>query len=160
MTINQAMTKARQMMKNHDLPYWTVTYNNRKRAFGVCSYRYQQIQLSRHLIPVMPDKAIINVIIHEIAHALTPGHHHDSVWQAKCIELGGNSQRCGGYDHYKDGIKGREEFEEKTSKWTLTCPICGAIYYRNRRPSSSISCGEHGDRVFNIKYKMILTQNH
>ena len=131
----------------------------RKRAFGVCNYTYKQIELSAYLIPECTDKSIKETIIHEIAHALTPGHHHDNVWKMKCIELGGNGQRCGGADNYKDGKEGRQVVMEKLAKYTLTCPVCGAVYHKNRRPSSAISCGKHG-RGYDVKYKLTVTQNY
>jgi len=161
MTINQAMTTARQMMKSYnELSSWRVTYNNRKRAFGVCNYKHSQIELSRHLVPVMTDEAIIDTIIHEIAHALTPGNNHDYVWQSKCVELGGNGQRTGGSHLYKDGVDGQREFQEKTAKYTLSCPCCDNVSYLNRRPRGSVSCGKHNSRGYNEKYKMTIVQNH
>ena len=133
--------------------------NNRKRAFGVCNYRYRQIELSFLLIPAMSDEGIKDTIIHEIAHALTPGHGHDKIWKSKCIELGGNGQRLGGLDKYKDGKAGHEVLQEKIAKYTLSCPCCDNKSYRNRKPSVLISCGMHG-RGYNPKYKMIITQNY
>ena len=47
MTINQALTLARKIMSNHkELSSWRVTYNNRKKAAGVCCYTDKEIQLS------------------------------------------------------------------------------------------------------------------
>lgn len=40
----------------------------------------------------------------------------------------GNGQRCGGSDNYKDGKEGRQVVMEKLAKYTLTCPVCGAVY--------------------------------
>lgn len=160
MTINQALILAKKLMNIHnELRYWNVTCNKRKRAFGVCNYTKKQIELSALLIPVMTDEAIKDTIIHEIAHALTPGHNHDRIWKSKCIELGGNGQRCGGSDKYKDGEKGRIIAQEKIAKYTLTCPVCGKTYHKNRKPTHALSCGEHG-RGFDLKYKLVVTQNY
>lgn len=160
MTINQALTLARKLMKNHsELRLWSVTTNKRKSAFGVCNYTKRQIELSMLLVPVMTDEGIKETIIHEIAHALTPDHHHDRVWKAKCIELGGTGNRCGGSEKYMDGEKGREINEQKMAKYTLTCPECGEIYHRNRKPTRATSCGKHG-RGYNPKYKLVVTQNY
>jgi ribosomal protein L37AE/L43A len=160
MTTRQAVLLAEKMLKEHkELRNWKVTLNRRKGAFGVCNYRYNQIELSSLLIPETTDDSILNTIIHEIAHALTPGHHHNSVWRAKFIELGGDGRRCGGQDDFKNGSNGKKEFEKKTSKYTLTCPVCGKKTYMNRRPSRIYACGQHG-RGFNIKYKLTITQNY
>lgn len=161
MDINQAITVANIIISKHtELRYWTVTLNNRKRSFGVCSYVKRSIQLSTHLVPFMTDEAIVNTIIHEIAHALCPGHSHDNVWRNKCIELGGDGKRCGGEDKYEGGKVGMQATQEKLAKYTLTCPCCNNKSYKHRMPSKSISCGICSPRAYNLKYKMILTQNY
>lgn len=121
MTINQAIKLAQKMMSKYpELKYWSVTFNKRKSAFGVCNYTRKQIELSALLIPVMTDEAIEETTIHEIAHALTRGHNHDNVWKTKCVELGGNGQRCGGSNKYKDGYVGRQVVEQRLAKYTLS----------------------------------------
>ena len=160
MTINQALTLARKLMSNHkELKNWSVTHNNRKRAFGVCRYNKRQIELSALLVPAMTEDAIRDTIIHEIAHALTPGHNHNRVWKMKCIELGGDGQRCGGANKYKDGAVGQATIQQSLAKYTLTCPVCGEAYHKNRKPTRSHSCGKHG-KGYRPEYKLILTQNY
>ena len=163
MTVAEAVKMATKMLREHkELNGWRVVLNRRKSAFGVCNYRTKEIQLSSLLVPVTTDESVTDTIIHEIAHALCPKQGHNRIWQRKCIELGGNGQRCGSSDNYKDGIDGKKEFEQKTSKYTLTCPECDHKSYQNRRPSRgrSYSCGKHGTRGYNEKYKLILTQNY
>jgi len=36
-----------------------------------------------------------SVILHEIAHALTPGAKHGYTWKLKCIEIGGDGNTLG-----------------------------------------------------------------
>jgi len=160
MTINQAITLAKKIISNHsELRYWKVTTNRRKATFGVCDYTRRQIELSEYKVPVMTDEAIFDTIVHEIAHALTPGHNHDRVWKAKCIELGGDGKRCHGAEKFKGGVEGMKIAMEKVAKYTLTCPVCGNKVYKNRRPRVSSSCGQHGRR-YDEMYKFIVVQNY
>jgi len=158
MTINQAVTLAKNLLgKHNELRGWRITTNRRKSSFGVCSYTKKEIQLSYFLIPECTEQGVIDTIIHEIAHALTPGHHHDNVWKRKCIELGGNGQRVGEDTKYKND---RVDVMEKIKKYTLTCSVCGEKYYVGRLPKYTMSCGMHGIKGFNPDYKLIVTQNY
>lgn len=157
MTINQAVTLAKNLLEKHiELRGWRVTTNRRKSAFGLCSYTKKEIQLSSFLIPECTEQGIIDTILHEIAHALTPGHHHDNVWKRKCLELGGNGERVGSDTKYK---KDRVDVLEKLQKYTLTCPVCGEKYYVGRLLKGDRFCGKHG-KGFNPMYKLIVTQNY
>lgn len=161
MTINEAYVLAVSLKNKHpELSSWKVSFNNRKKAFGICNYRTREISLSKLFIPFMTDEAVKDTIVHEIAHALTKGHDHDNVWKRKCIELGGNGYRISGVENFKNGIDGILEFGAKNCKYTLTCPTCGCKVHLNRKPKLTRSCGEHGDTRYNPLHKMILTQNY
>lgn len=160
MTVTEALLLANDLKNKHiELLTWSVTHNRRKRSFGVCSYTKREIQLSILLIPTMTDEAIFDTIVHEIAHALTPGHGHDNIWKRKCIELGGDGQRTGSSEKFKDGLDGKIQFHKVASKYTLTCPCCGYTTFMNRKPKRSYSCGKHGVG-YDSRYKLILTQNY
>lgn len=162
MNIAQAINLAYEKLGMHpELDKWIVTSNRRKSAFGLCSYRRKEIQLSETLVPAMTDEAILDTIYHEIAHALTEGHKHNRVWSAKCIELGGNGQRCGGSHKYENGKVGKDMLMKNIAKYTLTCPDtnCGHISHMHRKPKRSFSCGQHGGG-YNPKYKLEVTQNY
>jgi predicted SprT family Zn-dependent metalloprotease len=65
---------------------------------------------------------IVDTLLHEIAHALVgPGHGHDAVWKAKCVEVGARPQRCGNADM-------------PPGRWRASCPSCKQVFSRHRRP--------------------------
>ena len=160
MTRLEITTLAKRLISNHiELSGWSFIFNNRKRSFGLCSYNKKTIELSSYLVVGMTDKAVFETIIHEIAHALTPGHAHDYIWERKCIELGGDGKRCGDFTKFKEGKETQTEVYSRISKYTLTCPCCGYTTYMNRKPKRSYSCGKHGVG-YNPLYKFIITQNY
>lgn len=160
MTRTEITRLANELMSKHiELVNWKFVFNSRKHSFGLCSYGRKTIELSSYLTVEMTDKGIKDTIIHEIAHALTPGHNHDYFWKRKCIELGGDGERCGNYNKFKDGKASEKEVYSRISKYTLTCPCCGYTAFMNRKPKKSYSCGKHGVG-YDSKYKFIITQNY
>lgn len=154
MTIPQAFELATLLKNMHpELKDWSVRFNKRKKSFGLCDYDNKTIGLSEYYIPYCTNYSILNSIFHEIAHALLPDHHHDDVWVAKCIELGGDGKRTGGGNDY---IKnGREMLFQSISKYTLTCPKCGYKYFANRKPKGDNCCGWHDEDI-----SLIVTKNY
>ena len=132
-----------------------------KTKFGFCDGEKKQIGLSEYMVPYMTDKAVRDVIIHEIAHAFTPGHNHDEVWRRKCIALGGSGETAGDYNNFIDGEKTSLILEEKMAKYTLICPVCGHKLFRIRMPSgANISCSRHGEIYYEEKYKYNIIKNY
>lgn len=122
--------------------FWRVEWDNGKRRAGSCNYARRVITLSRIILPGAPDEEVRETILHEVAHALTPGHSHDAVWRAKLIEMGGTGKRT----HDMETPKGRYE---------MVCTNCGVVGTRHQaqgamrrginRPERSVythrSCG-------------------
>ncbi len=79
---------AKNLLKHHGLHDWVVATNRAMTTAGRCSYRKKTIFISKHHMLNSKENEVLDTIIHEIAHALTPGHKHDAVWKSKAIELG------------------------------------------------------------------------
>ena len=75
-------------MARHGLGDWTFQFDRAKRRFGACNYTTRTISLSRTLTRLNDDAAVRETLLHEIAHALTPGAGHGPAWQVKCLEFG------------------------------------------------------------------------
>lgn len=84
----------KKYLKEHNLNDWSWRLNSRDYGGGVCKYKSKKIEISKYYInsPNISKQDIHNTILHEIAHILTKGHGHDSVWRKKFIELGGNGK--------------------------------------------------------------------
>lgn len=100
-------------LKKHFIQYglidigWKFSFNNSKRSCGLCSYVKKVIYISNYYISSKTTtlEDIENAILHEIAHALTPGEKHGKVWKAKAIEIGCSGERwcevfCDNYKYY------------------------------------------------------------
>jgi predicted SprT family Zn-dependent metalloprotease len=134
MELAKAKAITLEMIEKH-CPEYGFRWNNKKRALGTCDYVDKKIELSRHTVRINDEEMIRDIIIHEVAHALTYGHHHDSVWRAKAIELGGS------------GTRRSENAKSVKGKYQFTCKDCGYVSYMYRKPKSTrVCCGRCNDK--------------
>lgn len=79
---------ARFLMDEYGLDKWNLRLRIMRRSLGRCKPYIQTIVISKYFINTRSYDRLLNTVLHEIAHALTPRHHHDLVWKAKARELG------------------------------------------------------------------------
>jgi predicted SprT family Zn-dependent metalloprotease len=143
MKLTKARQLAHQLMKKNGLSLWKWKFEFSKRSrttAGWCRDRkgVHRIALNRIYTRLNSEKAVYEILLHEIAHALTPGHHHDGVWQRKCIEIGGNGQT---YHHdkvpagkYRRYCKVCKEFIKSVHRRTGGNSICISCKWNNAYP--------------------------
>jgi len=144
-----ASTRTKEELTKHGLKDWGVmiTTNPDLPFLGKCMYREKKIILNAFHIDIHPDAEVVDTILHEVAHALTPGAGHNDVWATKAREIGcTNTFPCSHLDlpaHVIDAIRSGHmvevEVEEKeivqvvrNVKHTVTrlqdvCPDCLAL---------------------------------
>jgi hypothetical protein len=121
------INKTNSLLKYYKLRGWRCQLNSLSRNInGRCYYNIKVIELSTFLIQYGDEHEINDVILHEIAHALTPNHAHDEVWRAKAIELGSTGER---YSRVFAPYK-----------YTAKCNICKKVYGRNKPAVNSLVC--------------------
>lgn len=125
MNITQITQLGYQLMDEHGLYGWNIVWDNARKRGGQCRYATRTISLSRLIVPTWEDAEIRNVLLHEIAHALTPGHSHDAVWRRKLISMGGDGSRT----HSNATVPGR---------WLAICDHCGVEAGRRHRLSARV----------------------
>jgi predicted SprT family Zn-dependent metalloprotease len=116
---------------------WKVVYDNTKRRGGECRYLQREIGISIHLFTRWTYEEAMQTVLHEIAHALCPGHGHDKVWKAKAREIGHSGNR-----HYDAKKQGSYPARKHARNWIGTCPN-GHKKTRARKPLTgrNYSCG-------------------
>jgi predicted SprT family Zn-dependent metalloprotease len=83
------------IFKEYGLSGWDLVFDRCLTRAGLCDYKKRHISISRHFVQsdLVTYKELFNIIFHEIAHAITPGHGHDDVWRQASIALGGDGHR-------------------------------------------------------------------
>jgi predicted SprT family Zn-dependent metalloprotease len=142
MNLDACRSLAEELMETHGLRSagWHFGWDHGRRRFGACHYSTKTLTLSHYLVVLNSDEEVRNVILHEIAHALAPGHHHDWVWRSKARSIGCTGDRCYGSDVLKP-----------KAPLTATCKNCGKVSERWKRARSPISCGRCS-RTFDTRY--------
>lgn len=94
MHLHDAEDLALDLMADYGLSAWNFGFDNAKRRCGRCNYVKRLITLSRHYVELNNEREVRDTILHEIAHALTPGAKHGPQWQATARKLGATPNRC------------------------------------------------------------------
>ena len=148
MDMDKAEQMAEELIKEHKLEEYTFGWNNANNTLGLCDRTNKIIYLSYNFVFLNNEERVRIVLLHEVAHALTPGHKHDEVWRKKCIEIGGDGKT--------------RDSESKLSAWNyiLECKFCDNVIKRRRKPSPFMACGvccnKYNNGKWSEKYRMRL----
>lgn len=135
---------------------WTIGWNNRKKALGVCRSSQKRIEISKYLLNNNLDKPNVweDTIRHEIAHAieveLRRFSDHGRIWKRICRVTGANPTRvCDNPLNMGD-----------SHKFELVCPSCNYTSKYFRKPKANKACGDccnkHNFGRYSKDYKLEL----
>ena len=180
MELLKAQTLCLQLMDKHGLTKeagWKFEWINSQRAAGKCrthggrkvigrTYGGKRvfaptgttnggvIMLSKFITQHHDEAKVLDTILHEIAHGLTPGHGHDYVWRSKALSIGCNGERC--FD--VNDSETLKEAKKAASKYTGKCPLCPNEWHTNRLPKRDQWC-KCTKRRFKQEEKIVYTLN-
>lgn len=129
MTLADLLITGKQLLAKHGLNDWTIIPHNG--AIGMCYSRRKLITITERAL-ARSDEEIINVLLHEIAHALCWEQFrvdcgHNDIFYGMCIKVGATPTRNQNWSVKK--------------KWTCHCNKCGRNQYdRDRRVDLTGCC--------------------
>lgn len=86
--LHQVEQLACRLIAEH-IPHWSFRFNRQRRTLGLCRFREQRIELSRHHAEAGTLDQAEATLLHEIAHALAgPRTGHGPKWQRVMQSLG------------------------------------------------------------------------
>jgi len=106
---------------------WKLSLNNMHKSAGTTHYDTKRITLARRMLHVFSTKEVIDVILHEIAHAILPyGCAHGVRWKKLHKSFGGNGQTyCRVFfkpqQVFLCKCKTRLSYAPSKLKWCLDC---------------------------------------
>lgn len=148
MDITEAAHLARTLMNAHGLGHIPFQFNRAKRTLGMCTwernqfdftYRVKNISLSREFVPLLPEDEVRDVILHEIAHALTndPHEHHGARWRMIARQIGAKPQRCATPSARPTGSitrrcsAGHEDTQHRLPLRVKSCSVCSTVWKKD-----------------------------
>lgn len=119
----------RKMAEHLDVQVWTFKWDNAKRRAGLCNYRDKTISISSYHAQVHSIDETLQVVLHEIAHALCgKDAGHGKVWLATAKSIGYRAERFTG-----------KEIASEFAPWVGQCPA-GHEHFRYRKPTRALAC--------------------
>ena len=116
--------------KHLDTKRWSFEFDNGKRRAGLCNYTERRITISKHLVGIHTIDESLQVLAHEIAHALSgKSEGHGKNWLATAKSLGYRAEKFSGND-----------IARETAPWIGVCPE-GHEHFRYRKPARALACG-------------------
>lgn len=132
------------LMHQHGLTErgWTFRWDRAKVRGGHVVYRKKELTLSPYLHSMWTIEQSVDLILHEIVHAVVgAGHHHDELWRKTARSIGASGNRCW-------GSMGESSVPYK---YAGICPN-GHTYYRYRKSRKRQSCTPCSPHGFNAQY--------
>ncbi len=96
MTLDDAEQMAYTLMAQHGLYDWKFQWMQVRKRFnraGQCSCWRKTIWLQPRFVICNYPETVRMTVLHEIAHALTPGAGHSKVWKEKARSIGHTGNR-------------------------------------------------------------------
>lgn len=88
MNKDQFLTKSLPILKKHNLSDWKIAFSRTHGAIAVCKEKIKTIKFDSYYVENGNWEELKDVLLHEIAHALTPGHRHDDTWKQMARKIG------------------------------------------------------------------------
>lgn len=125
----RALAEAK-MAEHLDMDAWAFGFDSAKRRAGLCNYTNRTITISRYLVDIHTVDESMQVVLHEIAHAMAGKKAgHTKAWLSVAKSIGYRAEKFTG-----------KEIAQETASWVGLCPA-GHEHFRYRQPTRQLACG-------------------
>lgn len=131
-SLEQVRDRAEELLRLHlGGGSWSFGFDHAKTRAGQCDFAKRRITVSRHLAARFSDEDVEQVLLHEVAHALSGARAgHGPAWRRTARSIGYTGSRL------HDG-----PIASELAPWVGTCPA-GHEHYRYRTPTRPLACAK------------------
>ena len=131
-SLDQVRHRAEELLRLHlGGGSWSFGFDHAKTRAGQCDFAKRRITVSRHLAARFSDEDVEQVLLHEVAHALSGARAgHGPAWRRTARSIGYTGSRL------HDG-----PIASELAPWVGTCPA-GHEHYRYRTPTRPLACAK------------------
>jgi predicted SprT family Zn-dependent metalloprotease len=124
-------------MDHYHLTDWKLEFDRSVKRFGLTSYNYKTISLSKTLTSLNTWDCVKITVLHEIAHALAGSlAGHSKVWRDICLAIGGD-----GLARYSaNSSTTQRQVVIPEYRYQFICQTHGIVSKAARRPRSNYMC--------------------
>ena len=120
----------RLLGRHLDPAVWSFDFDSGKRRAGLCNYTERRITISKYLVELHSMDESLQVMLHEIGHALAgKPAGHGPVWKSTAGAIGYRAERFSG-----------QQIAANTAAFIGSCKA-GHQHFRYRKPTRELSCG-------------------
>ena len=110
----EAVRRCIEELRVNGLTDWGVILSKSRYWYGLCVYEPKRIELSMPFLDVASDNEVVEVIKHEVGHAIAGNEAaHSGKWMNATARIGGNPSRC-------SPVKLKP-------RWNIHCEECGEL---------------------------------
>lgn len=154
-TSEEARHEFLRLAKLHGYGYYKVDIVHRsdiKRAIATCNNYLMRFELTEFYAIHLKPEHLNEVILHEIAHAMTPGHGHDAMFRRACRRIGAIETRKGNFDYIT--LDTLPVHLKPRVALIYVCPVCGKESTAGRKWTRKKSCGRCSP-VYDERYLLV-----
>jgi len=139
-TKEEAIQKFSELAKRNYVTDYNVVLikRSRKKTTVATCWAYRKVfEMVEFYALNLNDEDFTQVALHEVAHALTPGHGHDSTFRRAANKIGAISRRDITLTYLDP-----PQYLKPTKNFVYECPSCKKEYRFGRMLKKQRSCGQ------------------
>jgi len=155
-TLTEAENTIKQLTEKFNFSNYNVLFidKGKKRTIvASCNNCDKRFEFVKHYATHLTDEDFVGIILHEIAHALAPGHGHDTHFKRVCRRIGGSPNARIDLSYIENSAPA---FLLKKVNYIYRCPNCNKEKKTTKKLKRTHSCVTCNPYRFDPRFALVL----